>query len=317
MTFQITEPILVIGLGGVGSKLATKAKENLNADLLLISHDQKDLQQGGTTIKISTESIVNPSVHLIRGAAYRETPEIKNQISKYTTIVLMANLAGKAGAAIGPVVSKVCKENHKNVISFAIMPFKFEKDRIFASGVSLKRLRADSGCTVVLDNDALLDSNPDLTPKACHEISNVAIMEVVSSLKSASISQETNIISTSKDVNDVEVSLKDSIRMLYEDAPPSSVKRSILYVMGGNNIPVGIVNSVTNIAGNIFNNENISVSTSINSAEKAKVVMLTSVQGGIHFDSYDPLNIIPEEKTLDWNEPDCSIKCNLELYQLE
>ena len=317
MTFEITKPILIVGIGGVGSKLAIEAKKSLNSDCILISHDQKDFAPGITSIEVSTGPTVNPSIYLIRGSAFQLSNEIANHFSKYSTIVLMANLAGKAGAAISPIVSKICKENDKNLISFAIMPFKFEKDRVFASGISLNRLRTDSGCTIVLDNDALLDSNPSLTPKKCHEISNEAILKVVNSLQTISISQDTNIISTSKDANDVEVSLKDSIRMLYEDAPPSSVKRSILYVLGGHNIPVGVLNSVTNIAGSVFNDENTSVSTTISSGENSKVVMLTSVQGEIHSDKYDPLSIIPKDKTLDWEEPDCSIDCNLDLYQLE
>ena len=32
MSFQVKEPILVIGLGGVGSKLADEAKISLNAE---------------------------------------------------------------------------------------------------------------------------------------------------------------------------------------------------------------------------------------------------------------------------------------------
>ena len=317
MSLYLTEPILVIGLGGAGSKLATLAKDSLNASCLLISHDQDDLKQDCSTIRISTGSIVNPSMQLIRGCAYQTSDEIRNQISRYSTIILMANLAGKAGAAIAPVISSICKEDNKSVFSFAIMPFKFEKDRIFQAGISLRRIRTNSDCTVVLDNDALLDSNPDLTTAKCHEISNAAIVNVVSSLKSSSISEETNILSTSKDVSDIEISLKDSIRMLYEDAPPSSVKRAILYVLGGNNVPVGVLNSVTNIASGIFNEDTTSVTTSISSAQKSKVVMLTSIQGETHFDKYDPLAIIPQEKTLDWEQPDCSIDCKLDLYQLE
>ena len=317
MSFHLTEPILVIGLGGAGSKLATKASESLHAKCLLISHDESDFGKECSTIKISTDSIVNPSMHLIRGSTFQVVDDIRNQILQYSTIILMANLAGKAGAAISPIVSNICKEDNKNVLSFAIMPFRFEKDRIFNSGTSLKRLQANSDCTIVLDNDALLDSNPDLTPSACHKISNAAINNVISSLKSSSISEDTNILSTSKDVDDIESSLKDSIRMLYEDAPPSSVKRSILYVLGGNNVPVRVLNSVTNIASGVFNEDNTIISSTISSAQKSKVVMLTSVQGETHFDKYDPLSIIPEDKTLDWDEPDSSINCELDLRQLE
>lgn len=316
MNFQITEPILIIGIGGVGAKLATQAKELLNSEILLISNDQKDLKSDNSIV-ISTQSVINPSIQLIRGSTYKVSENIKNEVSKYSTIIILANLAGKSGAAIAPAISHLCKEENKNVISFAIMPFKFEKDRIFHAGISLKRLREYSGCTVVLDNDALLDSNPELSPVACHNISNNAILKVLSSLENTSISGQTSIISTSKDVENIEDSLKDSLRMLYEDAPPSSVKRTILYVLGGNNVPVGILNSITNISSSIFSQESTSVIPSISSAEKSKVVMLSTIQGETHFDKYDPLGIISHENTLDWEQPECSIDCELELYQLE
>jgi len=313
MTFQLTEPILIIGLGGVGAKLAEKAKESLNSDCLLISHDQKDLTPENS-IKISTKSVVNPSAHLIRGSTLETLDEIKKNISNYSTIILMSNLAGKAGIGIGPIISKICKEEEKNLLSFAIMPFKFEKERIFQSGIALKRIREDSHCTIVLDNDALLDSNPELTLKQCYDISNKAINSVVLSLKSSEISDDTNILSASKTSDNLEISLKDSLRMLYEDVPPNSIKRSMLYVYHGSNIPVGVLNSISNITGGIFDEDSMHVDMS---SEESKVVMLSSVQGEIRFDKYDPLGMIPSENTIDWDEPDCSIDCELNLKQLE
>jgi len=313
MTFQLIEPILIIGLGGVGAKLTEKAKKSLNSDCLLISHDQNDLT-AENSIKISTKSVVNPSAHLIRGSALEALDEIKKNISNHSTIILMSNLAGKAGIGIGPIISKICKEEEKNLLSFAIMPFKFEKERIFQSGIALKRIREDSHCTIVLDNDALLDSNPELTLNQCYEISNKAIDNMVLSLKSSEISSDTNILSASKANIDIEISLKDSLRMLYEDVPPNSVKRSMLYVYHDGNVPVGVLNSISNITGGIFDEDSIHVDMS---SEESKVVMLSSVQGEIRFDKYDPLGIIPTENTIDWDEPDCSINCELDLKQLE
>ena len=170
MSFQVKEPVLVIGLGGVGSKLASQAKDTLNSDCLVISNDSKDCSSNSDSIHISTDSIINPSVQLIRGSAYKKSEDIKSKISQYSTVVLMSNLAGKAGAAISPVISEICKEADKGLITFAIMPFKYEKEKIFNSGISLKRVREDSQCTIVLDNDSLLESNPDLTPKACYRL---------------------------------------------------------------------------------------------------------------------------------------------------
>ena len=313
MTFHLTEPILLIGIGGVGARLAEKAKKSLNSDCLIISHDQKDLINQNS-IKISTKSIVNPSTHLIRGSALETSEKIKENISNYSTIVLMSNLAGKAGAGIGPIVSRICKQEQKNLLSFAIMPFKFEKERIFQSGIALKRIRQDSECCIIIDNDALLDSNPDLTQKQCYDISNNAIESVMHSLKSSEISEDTNILSTCKTADDIQVSLKDSLRMLYEDAPPNSIKRSMLYVYGGSNIPVGVLNSISNITDGIFDENSTYVEMS---SEKSKVVMLSSIQGETRFDKYDPLGIISLENTIDYDEPECSINCELDLKQLE
>ena len=52
-------------------------------------------------------------------------------------------------------------------------------------------------------------------------------------------------------------------------------------------------------------------------SDESKVVMLSSIQGMTKFDNYDPLGMIPQEDTLDWATPDCSIDCKLDLYQLE
>ncbi len=316
MSFQVKEPILIVGLGGAGSKLAAQAKDAINADCLIISNDEKDIQDGSQSITVSTDSVVNPSVQLIRGSAYKKAEEIRSTISNYSTVILMANMAGKSGSAISPVVSEICKQTETGLMSFAIMPFKYEKERIFNSGIALKRLRADSDCTIVLDNDSLLESNPDLSPKACYDIANSAILHVVKSLNSSEISAETNILTSSKEGQEIEESLRDSLKMLYGNTSPNAVKKSILYVSGGENIPVGVINSISNLTSGVLNDSNSQVDLT-SASDESKIVMLSSIQGMIKFDGYDPLGVIPQEDTLDWSTPDCSIDCKLDLYQLE
>ncbi len=317
MEFQMQGPILVVGLGGVGSRLATGIKEKLGCDSLIISHDPKDLNLESSKILIDTNPILNPSAYLIRGISFAAKNTIAEKLESYSTIIIIANLAGKSGAAMAPIVSQISKEMGKSVLSFAIMPFKFEKDRIFFSGVSLKRLKTNSDCTIIIDNDALLDSNPDLTPDLCNTITNNALMHVISTLKDSTLPLKTNILSTSKDIPDVETSLRDSIKMLYEDAPPNNIKSALLYVVGGNKVPIGMLNSMVSTISGIFSNDSTRVSLSVTNGEKSKVVLLTSIEGETRFDKYDPLGIIPGENTLDWNEPDASVKIDLELEQIE
>ncbi|HSF28700.1 MAG TPA: cell division protein FtsZ [Nitrosopumilaceae archaeon] len=317
MEFEMQEPVLIVGLGGAGCKLAIKAKEKLNSECLLISHDAKDLESDCSRIMINTTPVLNPSSYLIRGVSLGVIDSLKERLANYSTIIIIANLAGKSGAALAPVISQAGKELGKNVLSFGIMPFKFEKDRIFFSGVSLKRLKTNSDCTIIVDNDALLESNPDLTPDSCNIITNAALLEVIYSLKSSSVPLDTNILSTSKDMSDVQTSLRDSIKMLYEDASPSNVKSSMLYVMGGNKVSVGILNSMVNTVSGIFNDDSTRVSLSVVAAENSRVILLTSIEGETRFDRYDPLGIIPNQNILDWDDPDCSIKLDLELNQIE
>ena len=134
------DPVLIIGLGGAGCKLAINIKEKLGYDCLLISHDARDLNHDTSKILINTSPILNPSAYLIRGVSFGARGSIEEKIDGYSTIMVIANLAGKSGAALAPVVSQIGKEAGKSILSFGIMPFKFEKDRIFFSGVSLKRL---------------------------------------------------------------------------------------------------------------------------------------------------------------------------------
>ena len=316
MDIQVKEPIIIVGIGSAGYKLASQAGNILGADVLAVSNDQADLQ-AEASIRVSTAPVVNPTVQLIRGSSYKVHDDIRDKISGYATVILMANLAGKAGAALAPTISQICKDADKNVISFAIMPFKYEKNRIFSSGVALKRLREYSGCTIVMDNDALLENNPNLSPNSCFEVANKAILYVVDSLKTSAISQDTSILTTGTNNSDMEESLKGALKMLYDDAPPDAIKSSMLYVSGGNNIPVGILNSIGNLTRGVLRENNSQVDLESTSSEESKVVMLSTIQGMTKFDSYDPLGVIPQENTLDWSEPESSIGCKLDLYQLE
>lgn len=313
---DFVQPVLLVGIGGAGSKMAANAADLIGADSIAISHDSNDLSSHHD-IKIHAESYVNPSAYLIRAQAQKSMDRIRDKIANYSTVIIFANLAGKSGCAVSPLVAMAAKEEGKRVLSFGIMPFRFEKEKLFLSGVSLKRLRASSDSTIVVDNNALLEANPDLTMSKCYDITNHAVMYVVNSLSASSISDNLNILSTSKNEKDIEASLRESIKMLYEDAPPNTIKKTMLYVFGSDNVSVGKINAITSTISGIFNENNTGVSLATTQGDKSQVVMVSSVEGTLKFDAYDPLGMIPQENTLDWDEPESSIKTGIELYQLE
>ncbi len=311
MSIQIKEPVLIVGLGGVGSRLALETKDVLNTDCLLISNDDRDLVTD-SSIHVSTKGVINPSISMIRGVAYDNSNVIRTKISHYGTVIMMGNLAGRAGAAIAPIVSAICKETSTSLISFVVMPFRYEKNRIFSSGLALKHVRNNSMFTILLDNDSLLECNPSLTPNECYKIGNAAIKHVVKSLALSDIHESMGIVTTSKGGQQIEESLRDSLKMLYANTSPKTVKQSILYMTG--NIPVGTIDMVSEMTQGIVGNTVAQIDVT---SDESNVVMLSTTSEMTKFDRYDPLNIIPQEKCVEESMPECSINLNIDLYQME
>jgi cell division protein FtsZ len=235
--------------------------------------------------------------------------------------VLVANLAGRCGTAIAPLISKMVKEDaSRKVISFAIMPFRFEKDRIFQAGVSLRRLREYSDATVVIDNDALLNNNPSLSIQECYDITNNALHEVISSISSTHIQNSTSLLCTGRpDGKSAEAHVKDCLAMLYENLDTSAIRTATLYLMGGTALSVGTVNSIANTLREIFKQQEIiDVSIVMPNSRSLKVHLLAAVQEKTRFDNYDPLaEVIPRENILDWEEMESSPNIEITIPNLE
>jgi cell division protein FtsZ len=318
---EIKTPIMIIGVGGAGARLAAQAKNKLNAKCLLISNDKTDLNYAGCeSILVDVKQLLNPSQNSIRGAVLESQGSIMDKLEGSSTVIVIGNLAGKAGVAVAPLVAKMAKRMKKNVLSFTIMPFKFETNKLFSAGVSLRRVKESSDCLVIVDNDSLLFNNPDLTPQDCYRITNDALLEVVGSLANGiSLSEEMNVLCTSKDsVLDAESALKDSFKMLYSDVDPDKVKRAMLYVIGGDRVPIGVLNTLVNSVHNILGRNGTEVGLSLTSSgsKGVKVLLMASVLEQTRFDDYDPLNIL-RDSVIDWDEIECDSKIETKLPRMD
>ena len=304
---MMKNPVLLIGIGGAGSKIATAASTILGCKCLLISNDKRDLihNEKCTAVYVDSGEWINPSSLKLRSFVQAHRNEIMAAMSGYSTVVVVSNLAGHAGTAIAPLVCRMAKES-STVISIAIMPFKFEKDRIFNSGTALRRVRELSDSTIVMDNDAFLDKNPELSQEECFCTTNSAIVEVISSISTGAVRPALNILCTSRASSSSESSLRDSLAMLYDTVPDAStVKRAMVYVMGGDRVPVGDLNKIVGYVSGIFQEEGSTevAMSSMAATDGVRVHLVVSVPQKTRFDRYDPLgDIIPD--VLDWDEPD-------------
>jgi len=317
----IKNPVLLVGIGSAGSKIATAVRAALDCKCLLISNDKKDLIQNGkcNSVFVETAGWINPSSYKLRSFVQSHYDKILSMMDGFSTVIVISSLAGRAGTAMTPLI---CKMVHKlsTVISIAIMPFMFEKNRIFTSGIALRRVRDASHSTIVVDNDAFLDNNPELSKEECFSITNKAIVEVVSSITDCGIRPEMNILCTSKANPIAESSLRDSISMLYDEVTDTSkVRRAMLYVVGGDNVPIGDLNKlVKNIQG-IFKEDDtteVAMSTLVSDGGGVRIHLVASAPQKTRFDRYDPIGeIIPD--ALDWDEPDSAPDIPLAIRSIE
>jgi cell division protein FtsZ len=318
----IKNPMLLVGIGGAGSKIATAASAALECQCLLISNDKKDLvyNERCTAIFVGCGEWVNPSSYKLRSFVQAHRNEIAAAISGYSTVILISNLGGRAGTAIAPLVCRMAKESTTAVISLAIMPFRYEKDRIFNAGTALRRVREISDSTIVMDNDAFLDNNPELSQQECFTITNSAIVEVMCSISAGIIRPAMNVLCTSRASRSSESSLRDSLAMLYDAVQDAStVKRAMIYVMGAGRMPVGELNKMVGYVQRIFKEDGaieVGMMPSMSSSNGVRVHLVASAPQKTRFDRYDPLgDIIPD--VLDWDEPDSAPDINLAIPTIE
>ena len=318
---EIRQPIIIVGIGGAGSKLAVNSSKLLGCKCILISHDKEDLDENHDTILINSSSWINPSTYKLRSFAQSSASEIRSAVNESHTIIVIANLAGRAGAAIAPIVCREAKLSSANtVISIAIMPFKFEKNRIFHAGISLKRVRDLSNATIVIDNDALLDNNPDSSSEECYEITNRSVYEVISSISKGYIKPNMSLLGMSKiSAVNAESSVHDSLGMLLGNVDPTSANRAIIHIIGGEEVPIGVLSSlVANLQGIFKEGTDTAISVSLSSSDNLGVHLMASIEGKTRFDKYDPISeLIPKENVLDWDEMDSAPDIEIKIPDLE
>ncbi|MGA7367726.1 MAG: hypothetical protein WBX01_01240 [Nitrososphaeraceae archaeon] len=340
------KPVLLLGVGGLGSRLASKIAKELGCACSIVTDDERCETGGFPTVLINTQSWINPSGRKLRFYAQASVDRIKSLVEGYNTVLIIGNLAGKAGIALCPTICNVIRNhspsvsnyigrgtssssrsrpqpiatNDIDVITFIVMPFKFQQSRIFDAGISLRRIRESSGAVVVIDNDAFLDNNPDLTISQCYNLTNQAIFDTISSLYQTEFNVDLNLLSVGRpDRDSVSSSAMDSLAMLLDSTSIESVRRTLVYVMGGDRISVGAMNGLINTVQSIFKKDNLSdVDLMMSNPGHVNVHLLSSVISRTKFDSYDPLSeIIPSRNNLDWDELDCSPEISLDIRNVE
>lgn len=309
---ELRKPALLIGIGKIGKDIVSKLND-VEHDFLLISNNKGDLEVS-SSLHIDCKSWINPSTYKIRSFLEFHKEEICSKLSEYQTIILVTSLGEKTGIAIAPIVSHIAKSIlNKRLISVVTMPFGHEKDRLFQASISLKRISLDSDINFVVDNDAYVEINPHLTIEDCSKITDEIVLNAIKLIPQITLNLGTNLVSGTLKENNIEVAIKDLIVQLYSSLGTSTITKSVLYVDGARNEPIGRLNEMLSNFQNSMEGDTNDVSFVVTDSSRNSMHLIASIKGRTKFDSYDPLNLIPDENILDWDIPESHPNINLPL----
>ena len=309
---ELRKPALLIGIGKFGKDIISKLND-VEHDFLLISNNKGDLEVS-SSLHIDCKSWINPSTYKIRSFLESHKEEICSKLSEYQTIILVTSLGEKAGIAIAPIISHIAKNIlNKRLISVVTMPFGHEKDRLFQASISLKRISSDSDINFVVDNDAYVEINPQLTIEDCSKITIEIVLNAIKLIPQITLNLGTNLVSGMLKENNIEVGMKDLIAQLYSSLGASTITKSVLYVDGARNEPIGRLNEMLSNFQNSMEGDTNDVSFVVTDSSRNNMHLIASIKGRTKFDSYDPLNLIPDENILDWDIPESHPNINLQL----
>lgn len=309
---ELRKPALLIGIGKIGKDIVSKLND-VEHDFLLISNNKEDLEIS-SSLHIDCKSWINPSTYKIRSFLEFHKEEICSKLSEYQTIILVTSLGEKTGIAIAPIISHIAKITlNKRLISVVTMPFGHEKDRLFQASISLKRISLDSDINFVVDNDAYVEINPHLTIEDCSKITDEIVLNAIKLIPQITLNLGTNLVSGTLKENNIEVGIKDLIAQLYSSLGTSSITKSVLYVNGARNEPIGRLNEMLSNFQNSMEGDTNDVSFVVTDSSGNNMHLIASIKGRTKFDSYDPLNLIPDENILDWDIPESHPNINLPL----
>lgn len=309
---ELRKPALLIGIGKIGKDIVSKLND-VEHDFLLISNNKEDLEVS-SSLHIDCKSWINPSTYKIRSFLEFHKEEICSKLSEYQTIILVTSLGEKTGIAIAPIISHIAKNLLNNrLISVVTMPFGHEKDRLFQASISLKRISLDSDINFVVDNDAYVEINPHLTIEDCSKLTDEIVLNAIKLIPQITLNLGTNLVSGTLKENNIEVGIKDLIAQLYSSLGTSSITKSVLYVNGARNEPIGRLNEMLSNFQNSMEGDTNDVSFVVTDSSRNNMHLIASIKGRTKFDSYDPLNLIPDENILDWDIPESHPNINLPL----
>lgn len=306
--------VAVVGVGTAGKRVIEKISYKISNGTFL-SIDDTEWKVSGDKIKeIRLNVNFERSARRIKFEAYKASKTIEEEIMNIKNVVVVAGLGGLFGSSAAPIVAKSLKDLGKKVLGVTIMPFKFEKSRLFRAAVGLRKMKMACDGVIVIGNGEFLEKSPQTPLFKAYELENEWIGNLVSKLfEKENVyglnSRETYRLASEGNVV-LGVGVGEGTGMAEEAATSASsalrrqcvsdVKEALVYVIGWREISVGDVSTiVTTFRGITCCEGEVKVGYYPNNDRSLTVYALASVSG-TKFDEWDPLQKVLKDRELDF-----------------
>jgi cell division protein FtsZ len=296
----------IIGVGNAGIKITKEVLERVNLDYLLLENRSSTGSDFDNRIEITIPTRINPSLDHIRKALLDSSKDILSKVNQYQSIIIVGNLASKFGSAVLPVLSQMLRDKiNREIICLTILPFGFEKEKLFRCGVSLSFLCKLVSSVIVIDNNAIIRNDTDISIDQCYKITNTAIVDIIVQSLIKSFPEKLNFVNSNISTNGIKNAFIETMAQLTQKIDINSIQKCSLYLYQPSE-KISIVKNVIETANNMFSEaeQEINILEEGNDITKCHILVKTNKD---IISEYDPLNfLIPRKNILDF-EPEIAM----------
>ena len=301
-----TSNTCIIGVGNAGIKITNEVLERVNLDYLLLENRSSTGSDFDNKIEITIPTRINPSLDHIRKALLDSSKDILSKVNQYQSIIIVGNLASKFGSAVLPVLSQMLRDKiNREIICLTILPFGFEKEKLFRCGVSLSFLCKFVNSVIVIDNNAVIRNDNDISIDRCYKITNTAIVDIIVQSLIKSFPEKLNFVTSNKSTSGIKNAFIETMAQLTQKIDINSIQKCSLYLYQPTE-KISIVKNVIETANNLFSeaDQEINILEEGNDITKCHILVKTNKD---IISGYDPLNfLIPRKNILDF-EPEIAM----------
>ena len=296
----------IIGVGNAGIKITTKVLEKVSLDHLFLENHSPKGSHVDRKIEIMTPSRINPSLDQLRKTLMEAKDEILSKVNEYQSIIIVGNLASRFGSAVLPVLSQILKNKMKReIICLTILPFGFEKEKLFRCGVSLSFLCKFVNSVIVIDNNSIVRNGDDISIEECYKITNAAIVDIIVQSMNKSFPEKFNFVTSNKPTEGIKNAFIDTMAQLAQKIDINSIQKCSLYLYQPKE-KISIIENVIETTNNLLSEAEKEVNIIEEGNEITKCHILVNTNKDI-VSGYDPLNfLIPKKNILDF-EPEIAM----------